>query len=112
MEIYDEECNEFVEVDLTRLPDEAKLWLRFEGSNEIREFFEQCDPHGLDYVNAVAFVLPSYTAMLTTSQKYIFHAITRLFGIDMKEKFALLRSFCDGQEPAAIVLVRNANLFY
>ncbi|CAG0905743.1 unnamed protein product, partial [Darwinula stevensoni] len=78
----------------------------------MREFFELCEPHGLNTVNAVGFVLPASTARLTASQKYIFHASTQMFGIDTKEKFVLLCSFCDGQEPAAIVVVKNAKLFY
>ncbi|CAG0906596.1 unnamed protein product, partial [Darwinula stevensoni] len=79
---------------------------------KMREFFELCEPHGLNTVNAVGFVLPASTARLTASQKYIFHASTQMFGIDTKEKFVLLCSFCDGQEPAAIVVVKNAKLFY
>ncbi|CAG0899250.1 unnamed protein product, partial [Darwinula stevensoni] len=81
-------------------------------SQQMREFFEICGPHGLNSVNAVGFVLPSSAVRLTAAQKYIFHAITQLFAIDTKEKFVLLCSFCDGQEPAAIIVVRNAKLHY
>ncbi|CAG0888385.1 unnamed protein product [Darwinula stevensoni] len=76
------------------------------------EFFEQCGSHGLNFVNAIGIVLPASTSRLTAAQKYTFHAITQLFAIDTKEKFVLLISFADGQEPTAIVVVNNAKLNY
>ncbi|CAG0904882.1 unnamed protein product, partial [Darwinula stevensoni] len=78
----------------------------------MREFFEICEPRGLKSVNAVGFVLPASNARLTAAEKYIFHAITQLFAIDTKEKFVVLVSFCDGQEPAVIAVIKKAKLHY
>ncbi|CAG0899608.1 unnamed protein product [Darwinula stevensoni] len=79
---------------------------------KMREFFDLCEPCGLKSVNAVGIVLPASTPRLTAAQKYIFHAITQLFAIDTKEKFVLLVSFCDGQEPAVIAVIKKAKLHY
>ncbi|CAG0904869.1 unnamed protein product [Darwinula stevensoni] len=80
---------------------------------QLREFFEVCAPHGLDSIHAVGYVLPASTTRLTAAQKYIFYAVTQLFGIDTKEKFVLLLSFSDGQDVSpAINTVKSSKLFY
>ncbi|CAG0896277.1 unnamed protein product [Darwinula stevensoni] len=79
---------------------------------KIREFFEECAPYGLNFINAVGFVLPSSASRITATQRYISHAITQLFGIDTKDNFVLLVSHCDGQEPPAINTVKETNIVY
>ncbi|CAG0892389.1 unnamed protein product [Darwinula stevensoni] len=76
------------------------------------EFFNQCAPFGLESINAVGFVLPCSTPRLTATQKYICHAITQLFGNDAKDKFVLLISFSDAQDPPAISTINEAKISY
>ncbi|CAG0904088.1 unnamed protein product, partial [Darwinula stevensoni] len=78
---------------------------------KMKEFLELCAPD-MDFINAVGFVLQASLCRLTATQKYIFHAISQLFGIDTKEKFVLLISFSDGQEAPVIQTVEGAGFSY
>ncbi|CAG0887844.1 unnamed protein product [Darwinula stevensoni] len=79
---------------------------------KMREFFELSAQYGIVHIHGVGFVLPSSSSRLTATEKYIFHSVTQLFGIDTKEKFMMLLSFCDGGEPLAIQTLKSAQFFY
>ena len=73
---------------------------------QIKEFFSLGGGKGVEHLDAVGFVTQSALVRLTPTQKYIFESILEIFGVDVKENFLTLVTFCDGQKPPVIEAVK------
>ena len=69
---------------------------------QVKEFFSLGGGKGIEHLDAVGFVTQSALVRLTPTQKYIFESILEIFGVDVKENFLPLITFCDGQHPPVI----------
>ena len=74
---------------------------------QVKEFFSLGGGKGIEHLDAVGFVTQSALVRLTPTQKYIFESILEMFGVDVKENFLTLVTFCDGQKPPVIEAVQK-----
>jgi 50S ribosome-binding GTPase len=77
-------------------------------TESIKQFFS--DQHGIQEVDVVGIVAAASQARLTSAQVYIFESVLQVFGNDIKENINLFVTFDDGQNPAVMSAVREANV--
>ena len=65
------------------------------------------DGKGIEHLDAIGFVTQSALVRLTPTQKYVFASILEIFGVDVKENFLIMVTFCDGQKPPVLEAVRE-----
>ena len=64
----------------------------------------------LEYINGVAFVMPSNTSRLTPTMKYILDSITSLFGKDLKGNLILLGTHGTAKPTKALNTLKKHNI--
>ena len=74
---------------------------------QVKEFFSLGGGNGIEHLDAVGFVTQSALVRLTPTQKYVFASILEIFGVDVKENFLIMVTFCDGQKPPVLEAVRE-----
>ena len=63
-------------------------------------------------LNAIYFVAQSSNARLTDNQKFIFTSKLDLFGLDVKENFIAMLTFCDGGVPQVISSLKDPDCIF
>ncbi|XP_059914122.1 uncharacterized protein LOC132462560 [Gadus macrocephalus] len=57
---------------------------------------------GISEINAICFVAQASLARLTTTQKYVFDSVLRIFGKDVAENIRILVTFADNTKPLVL----------
>ncbi|KAJ8023570.1 hypothetical protein HOLleu_36043 [Holothuria leucospilota] len=76
--------------------------------DNIANFF--CDDIGINYINAIGFVVKSRDCRLTPSQHFIFDSVLSLFGKDVAENIFILITFADGGVPPVLNAINDAKI--
>ncbi|XP_055799591.1 uncharacterized protein LOC129869110 [Salvelinus fontinalis] len=69
-----------------------------------------CHPLGIDYIDAVCFVVQASLVRLSPSQRYIFGSILSIFGKDVAENILMLVTFVDGKNIPVLEAIKAVNL--
>ena len=77
--------------------------------NEIHTLFGRRNGY-LDYINAVAFVMPANASRLSPTMKYIFDSIISLFGKNLKENLILVATHGTTKPKHAIEALKEYNI--
>ena len=99
-------------IDTPGFGDTSGIMKDKEITENIRSFFTTPGVEGIDHIDAVAFLVQSALPRLTVTQKYIFDSILALFGKDIKENIFMLITFADGDNPAVLDALEEADLPY
>ena len=67
---------------------------------------------GVNFIDAVCFLMKASDARLTAEQKYIFMSIQSLFGKDIEKNILIVITFADGKHPSVLASVEDAKLPY
>ena len=81
-------------------------------ASQIKKFFSESDRCGIDQLHGIGFVAQAPLARLTSTQKYIFHAVLSIFGKDIIDNIFLLITFADASEPPLLDAVKAAEIPY
>ena len=85
----------------TRGLDEDKTLIK-----NIHQFFTRY----VDRLHRIGIVIPATTTRLTPSQRFLYDQILSLFGNDVKDRFVLLSTFADQEEPQTLAAVKQAGI--
>lgn len=78
---------------------------------QIKKFFEmKTREGGMDTIHGIGFVCKAPESRLTPTQKYIFNAILKNFGVDIGDNIFLLVTFADGQRPPVLDAIKQAEI--
>ena len=75
---------------------------------QVKEFFSIHGSNGIDHIDGIGFVTPSYLAPLT--QQYIYDSILSIFGKDIAKNIFLMVTFADGQKPPVVAAAEAAGI--
>lgn len=77
---------------------------------QIKELFSAKDSKGVSTLDAVCLLAKAPDARLTSTQKYIFQSVMKLFGKDIKDNICSLITFADGNSPPVLSALRASEL--
>ncbi|XP_063814162.1 uncharacterized protein LOC135054770 [Pseudophryne corroboree] len=77
-------------------------------TEDIHAFFTA--DNDIDQIDAVCFVIKASSARLTSTQKYIFHAIFSIFGKDIRDNVLILINFSDSAQPPVLEAIKAADI--
>ena len=77
-------------------------------TKQVKEFFEM--NNGIPHLDGIGFVCQAGSVRLTPTQQFIFDSIFAMFGNDVKDNIFVLCTFCDGEKPAVINAVKEAEI--
>ncbi|CAL8366390.1 unnamed protein product [Boreogadus saida] len=62
---------------------------------------------GISEIDAICFVVQGHLARLTTTQKYVFDSVFRIFGKDVAENIRILVTFADNTKPLVLEAINE-----
>ncbi|CAF3356242.1 unnamed protein product [Rotaria socialis] len=80
-------------------------------TENLGKFFNlNCIEYGIDRIDGIAFVVLNSQTRLTTTQRYVFHAVLSIFGKDIKENIFLMATHADTDKPGILEAAKAAGI--
>ena len=79
---------------------------------KLRNLLSVQDDCGIQQIHAIGLVIPASEGRFTVSQQYMFSAIQRMFGRNVRNNLFLMITFADGKKPPVLETVKAAGIHF